>query len=359
MGTKEEMLELAKKQSEALLDADIQAQDEAIQRGIDNQMEVDALSASHNDALNAQKAYNEAQYQNVGQIIGDIQGKIDAAKQKDETALKRERAFRYISGLGDTLSSVANLVGTAHGAANQNQAYNSHAVVQKAEEARKARKLEMDDLTKRLDEMTARQRDLRAAGTLEAAKLKAAQDKEMFQLQSAQRKADEAAQRYSDEKAHAAMREARQDFVADRAYNAQQEQMKQTQENWRKTYNMQYAKFQQEQKGNVYNITLADGEYNIPKEKLTDANINRIFMMLPDAIRSSVKGEAYTEYASDPDFPGAAPTRTTGFKAPTVAQKLAAIAAYADTDAAVRSELASLAGTKSGGNPYAGYIRRP
>ena len=358
MSTKDEMLELAKKQSEALLDADIEARGEDIQRGIDNKAEMDALSASHTDALNAQKAYNDAQYKNVGQIIGDIQTKINAAKQTDEAALRRENAFRYISGLGDTLASVANLVGTAHGAANQNQKYNSHAVVQKAEEARKARKIEMDDLSKRLDEMTARQRDLRAAGSLEAAKMKAAQDKEMLQLQSAQRKEDEAARRYNEDKAHTAMREARQDFVADRAYNAQQEQAKQTQENWQKTYNLQYQKFQQEQKSNVYNITLKDGEYNIPKEKLTDANINRIFMMLPDAIRSSVKGEAYTEYASDPDLPGAAPTRTTGFKAPTAAQKLAAIAAYADTDAAVRSELASLAGKKSG-NPYAGYIRRP
>ena len=356
MAKKEELLDLAKREMDVALEEDLAAQSDAIQQGIDNKAEVDALAASHADALNAQKAYNAAQYQNQGQIINDIQSKINAAKKVDETALRRENAFRYISGLGDTLSSVANLVGVANGASNQQQAYNSHAVVQKAEEARKARKLEMDDLSKRLDEMTARQRDLKAAGSLEEAKLKAAQDKEMFQLQSAQRKADEATKKYNDEKARQAMRDARADWVNERNFNAQQAQWDEQKDQWKKTYNMQYAKFQQEQKSNIYNITLSDGEYNIPKEKLTDANINRIFNMLPEDVRNAVKGEAYTEYGTD-EY--GTTTRTTGHKAPTNAQKLAAIAAYADRDATVRNELSAIAEKKKGGNPYAGYIRRP
>lgn len=190
---KDEMLELAKKQSDALLEADMAALDEQTQRETADALALDALAQTHAAETAAQSAYNQAQYANVGQILNDIQGKIDTAKQKDETALKREKAFRYISGLGDTLSGVANLVGTAHGASNQNQTYNSHAVVQKAEEARKARKLEMDDLSKRLDEMQTRQRDLKAAGSLAEAQLKAKQDRERLELEASQRKAaDEA-----------------------------------------------------------------------------------------------------------------------------------------------------------------------
>ena len=193
MAKKDELLELAQKESEALLDADIAAQEEALVRESLDQSERDALVASQAAETAALGAYNQAQYKNQGEIISAAEAKWNEAKQKDETARRRENAFRYISGLGDTLSGVANLVGTAHGAANQQQTYNSHAVVQKAEAARKARKLEMDDLSKRLDELKARQRDLRAAGSLKEAELKAKQDKETAALAASQRKAaDEA-----------------------------------------------------------------------------------------------------------------------------------------------------------------------
>ena len=193
MAKKDELLELAQKESEALLDADIAAQEEALVRESLDQSERDALVASQAAETAALGAYNQAQYKNQGEIISAAEAKWNEAKQKDETARRRENAFRYISGLGDTLSGVANLVGTAHGAANQQQTYNSHAVVQKAEAARKARKLEMDDLSKRLDEMKARQRDLQAAGSLKEAELKVKQDKETAALAASQRKAaDEA-----------------------------------------------------------------------------------------------------------------------------------------------------------------------
>ncbi len=334
MAKKDEMLELARKQSDALLEADLAAMDEETQREMDDALALDALSGTHKAESDAQAAYNQAQYNNVGQIISEVEGKIATAKQKDETARRRENAFRYISGLGDTLSGVANLIGTGHGAANQNQTYNSNAVVQKAEEARKARKIEMQDLSKRLEEMTARQRDLKAAGSLAEAQLKAKQDREMYELQSKQRaKADEA-KRYADAQAHTAMREARADWATDRAFNAQQE-------NWQKTYNMQYAKFKDEQNAKNYNFTLSDGSIDIPKDKLNEVNVERIFQMLPDDIKKSIKGEQYTEIVPNED-PMLEPTRKTSYKAPSLAQKLAAIGAYADSNEAIRNELKRL-----------------
>lgn len=141
---------------------------------------LDALAATQKAEAEAQAALNEAQYSNIGQIISDVEGKIATAKQKDEATLKRENAYRYITGLGDTLSSVANLIGVANKASNQQQTYNSNAIVQKAEEARKARKLELDDLSNRLDEMNARQRELKAAGSLAEAQLKAKHDRELI-----------------------------------------------------------------------------------------------------------------------------------------------------------------------------------
>ncbi len=301
--------------------------------------EMSALEKSQAAQATALGKYNQAQYENIGQIVGDIQGKVDAASVKDEAARKRENAFRYISGLGDTLSSFANLVGVANGAANQQQTYNSHAVVQKAEEARKARKLEMDDLSKRLDEMKTRQRELKAAGSLKEAELAAASAKEKAALERTQRTAAEAEKKFYATKGDQAVQTATSQFNTNRAFNAQQAQVKQAQENWQKTYNMQYAKFKDEQNAKNYNFTFADGSIDIPKDKLNDVNVERIFQMLPEEIKNSVKGEQTTIYETD-EFGNS--VRKTGNKAPTLAQKLAAIGAYADKEENIRNELKRL-----------------
>lgn len=306
-----------------------------------NQEEEAALRATQQAELEGMQAYNKAQYENVGQIVGDIQSKIDVAKAKDETAQKRENAYRYISGLGDTLSSLANLVGVANKASNQQQTYNSNAVVQKAEEARKARKIEMDDLSKRLDEMRIREREMKASGSLAEAQLRAKQARESLELNSKQRQNEQTARQYDAAQIRQAERDARADFIADRSYNAQQEQTKQAQENWQKTYNMQYAKFKEEQKGNKYNFTFADGSFDIPKDKLNEVNVERIFQMLPKELRDSIKGEQYTEIIPADD-PMMEPTRKTSYKAPSLAQKLAAIGAYADSDSRIKDELLRL-----------------
>ena len=229
MAKKEDLLDLAQKQSAAVLEEEQKAQDLAAANELLNQGERDALAASHAAEAAALSGYNQVQYKNQGEIISAAEAKMNEAKQKDETARRRENAFRYISGLGDTLSSVANLVGTAHGAANQRQTYNSHAVVQKAEAARKARKLEMEDLSKRLDEMKARQRELKAAGSLKEAELKVRQDKETAALAASQRKAADEAKKYADTQSYRAMRDATEDWQKDRNFAEQQRQFDENQ----------------------------------------------------------------------------------------------------------------------------------
>lgn len=158
----------------------------------------EALLAAQKGEAEALRAYNQETWKNLGEIISKAETMQKEAKANDETARRRENAMRYISGLGDTLSSLANLVSTAHGASNQTQTYNSHAVVQKAEEARKARKLEIDDLSKRLDEMIARQRELKASGNLKEAEIAARQAKELAAQEAAARKAAIEENRYYD-----------------------------------------------------------------------------------------------------------------------------------------------------------------
>lgn len=222
--------ELKKKVNQAKATANAEMVADVLARNEADAAERTSLQSAQDAEMAGLQQNNQAQYSNLGQIVSDVEGKISAARQLDETAQRRENAYRYISGLGDTLSGVANLIGTANGAANQQQTYNSNAVVQKAEEARKARKIEIEDLSKRLDEMKARQRDIQAAGSLAEAQLKAKQSKEMAQLQSQQRaKADEA-KRYADTQAHTAMREARADWEADRTFAERQRQFDEEQQ---------------------------------------------------------------------------------------------------------------------------------
>ena len=137
------------------------------------------MEQTHADELAGLQQANQQRYTDVGQIVSEAEAKLAQLKQKDETAQKRSNAFRYIAGLGDTLSGIANLVGTAHGAQNQQQVYNGGRVAERAEQSRKERKLEMDNMNTRIDEMRARQRELKTAGSLAEAEMKARQAREL------------------------------------------------------------------------------------------------------------------------------------------------------------------------------------
>lgn len=337
--TKKTNAELEELQEAARQRVAQEAEQAATLRTQQDAAELAALNTTQGEEMSALKSNNQALYKNQQEIIDAAYAKIETAKQKDEKARRRENAFRYISGLGDTLSGVANLIGTAHGAANQQQTYNSHAVVQKAEEARKARKLEMDDLSKRYDEMKSRLNELQAAGSLKEAQLAASHAKAVAALNKTHRTAADEAQKYADTQAYREVRAVTEDWQKNRNFDAQQEQTKQAQENWQKTYNMQYAKFKDEQNAKNYNFTFADGSIDIPKDKLNEVNVERIFQMLPDDIKKSIKGEQTTIYETD-EFGNS--VRKTGNKAPTLAQKLAALGAYADKDENIRNELKRL-----------------
>lgn len=129
----------------------------------------------------------DTQIQNVNDFISEVNTKKQELNAQDQEYQKRENAYRYIAGIGDAISGVANLIGVAEGgAANQTQTYNAPAVIQKAEQSRKERKLEMDKLNERLDEMKARGKDLRAAKDLKTAELNAQQAKERRALETQQ-----------------------------------------------------------------------------------------------------------------------------------------------------------------------------
>lgn len=145
------------------------------------------LEESNTEAVNAISNSYGLQETAMGKILEEAETLRAEQQQLDETAQKRANAYRYITGIGDAISGIANLVGTAHGAANQEQHYNAPSVIQKAEAARKERKLEMDKLNDRLREIKAQKDALAATKEMKLGeqRAKSAAEKAALELQKA------------------------------------------------------------------------------------------------------------------------------------------------------------------------------
>lgn len=148
----------------------------------------DKLKSSYEGLVRATNDAYDTQINGVADFLKEAETEQSKLKAQDENYQRRENAYRYISGLGDTLSGIANLVGTAFGAENQKQTYNAPEVVRKAEENRKARKLEMDELKTRIEEMKTRQSELKSSKNLKEAEMKAAYEKDALALRNQKNK---------------------------------------------------------------------------------------------------------------------------------------------------------------------------
>lgn len=222
--------------------------------------------------------YNKAQYEDVSQIVSEAEAKLAEAKQKDEVAQKRSNAFRYIAGLGDTLSGIANVIGTAHGAANQQQTYNGNMVAEKAEQARKERKIELDQLSTRLDEMKARERELKAAGSLADAQLKAKQGREQLTLKQQQDAIARETKWNLQQQAWKEEEAARAQANFDAELKEQKRQFNQAQKT-----KAQQAKTPEEE----HTFELMDGEsVTLPKHKWSKTALSSVYSVIPDEMKN-------------------------------------------------------------------------
>lgn len=162
--------------------------------GYNYEKEVETINESYGEAEQAltdsygkqeqavENAYG-AQMGGYADFLDEVTREKIALGAQDEKAQKRAEAFRYIAGIGDTISSVANLVGTAHGAANQPQYYNAPEVIQKAEAARRERKLEADKLNERMDELKAQMAAIRSTKDLKLGELEGKKASELLGLE--------------------------------------------------------------------------------------------------------------------------------------------------------------------------------
>lgn len=228
--------------------------------------ELAALQQAQADELGSLQQVNEQRYKDVGDIVAEAEAKLGTMKVDDETAQKRSEAFRYIAGLGDTLSGLANVVGTSFGAQNQQQTYNGGYVAEKAEQARKERKLEMDKISSRLDEMRAREKDLKASGSLAEAELKAKQARETVQLQREQKALER-----------------------EEAYKNRQLDINQTNAdaNYQRALNQANKPTKPEKPDKGHEFDLVGGErIEIPSYNWNDTALSAVYNVIPDELKT-------------------------------------------------------------------------
>lgn len=234
----------------------------------------DLLDKSNTEAVNAITNSYGLQETAMGKILEEAETLRAEKQQLDENTQKRVNAYRYITGIGDAISGVANLVGTAHGAANQEQHYNSPAVIQMAEASRKERKLEMDQLNERLRELKAQKGALAATKEMKLGeqRAKSAAEKAALELQKAE---DELGL------AKTAIRAASSEKVADIKGKYQVE----TQEEKNKGETKTTGRSGQPQNQHQFDFGNGEGAV-IPKHKWTKSAMAEIYNLIPEEERT-------------------------------------------------------------------------
>ena len=144
------------------------------------------LSQDYDNLIADTNAVYDGQIKSVADLVSAAETEIQQKKEQDVNYRRREDAYQYINGIGDALSGIVNVVGAVKGAPSATLTQTSNPIMQKAEEARKARKLEVEEMKKRLDEMKSRERDLRGAKDLKEAELNAEKAKELRTLKAQQ-----------------------------------------------------------------------------------------------------------------------------------------------------------------------------
>lgn len=311
--------------------AEVRAQDEAAMAAQTRTASQDALAGVHEKETNALKESNQARYSSANDILADYNQRVEALKTQDADAEKRSNAYRYIAGLGDTLSSLANLVGTAHGAQNQKQVYNGSALAEKAETARKERKLEMDELDKRISEMRQRQREMQAAGTLAEAQLKAKQEKERIAYQQEQDKIAREEKRYLDEVTRKAEEnEKERQFRAEE--NEKNRKHQASMNNADNAASLARAAASGSGSEKVEEFNLGGGEFvSVPKDRMNDYNITELYDMVPDSIKETAGRPKIDSYGE-----------VIGYYPPTQKEMLQAINRAAQNDPAIKDAIRNL-----------------
>lgn len=249
----------------------------------------------------------------LGLTIKDLEGRKAQAVQQDETAQRRSRNMQMIAGISDGLASLANLIGVGDRGTHIDMGPGTLTPLQQRfENARLERKADIKSIDDRLDQAND-----------QLMKMKMAKGQAVAQ---AKQRANEAAKEQARFNIEMAFKKAEAERNAQNDYNLRLQQINQ-------------AAQQAGLKGNFPVLVGENEMLDIPKDKINEVTIGRIFAQLPQEYQNLAQGKPqyrFNEYG-DRVFDGYSPA--------TPEQKLAAIGAASRTDTAIQDELRKLAGT--------------
>lgn len=114
-------------------------------------------------------------------LISDWEGKKARATKQDETAQRKARNMQMIAGISDGLTSLANLIGVAHGGTNIEMGTGALTPFQqKMEAARLERKADIKSIDDRLEQYRNQMRQMQMAKGTAVAQQKAAEAERTF-----------------------------------------------------------------------------------------------------------------------------------------------------------------------------------
>lgn len=99
-------------------------------------------------------------------LLNSLEARAEEYRREHETYQKGARSRAVISGIGDSISSLANLIGVGNWASNQKQEYQSPRVAADAERERREHQIRMDGIRDRMDRLKDREREARLAMSL-------------------------------------------------------------------------------------------------------------------------------------------------------------------------------------------------
>ena len=283
-------------------------------------------------------AYNPT-ITSLGNKITEMEEAKKKAKEGDETAQRRARSMKMVAGISDGLASLANLIGVgSYGASNINTGSALTPLEQKMEAARLERKADIKTIDDRLEQYR--------------------NQLDQVRMQKGSALANYYQQKEKDAKADARHKEEMdyrkgRDAVADKQFAQKIEAMEADRTQRTKEAQNNYAlglkrlEMEAKEKGitGSYPVFVGENEIlDIPKEKINNQTIGRIFDALPTKYKDLARGKEIYEYVDNGAY-GQTKVGTGRYEQPSLNEMLAAIGAASKDDAKIQDELRKLAGT--------------
>lgn len=314
---------------------DVQVTDSLVATSLQKQQE----QADANKVENTIKDTYNANMMDFGARISEMEEAKKNAVANDETAQRRGRSMKMIAGISDGLASLANLIGVGQGGSNIDMGTGALTPLeQKLEAARLERKADIKSIDDRLDQYRNQLDQIRMQ--------KGSALSNYYQQKEKDAKADA---RHKEEMDYKKGR----DKVADEQFTQRIEAMTADREQRKvesqRNYTLALEQLNQaaEEKGltGSFPVLVGDNEIlDIPKSKINNETIGRIYHSLPSKYQDLAKGKEIYELQTDEN--GTQVKVGTGrYEQPSLNEMLAAIGAASRESTEIQDELRKLAGT--------------